>query len=272
MHAPTIMMMHLAITNKFMTSASDNGWYPEIALEAALCQKRYAKFRRNRNYMRILEHVDVRLASDYLDIIQDKYGLSEDIIMDLVGPLQQEGGPILRKLKKLSSPISTTALRYLKVALDIKERYGAEMGRVVEIGCGFGGQAILLDKITRIKSYTFIDLWQVNMLIRRFIENSSLSCDYAVATIRDLKLREDKWDIIISNYAFSELKRECQQQYVEKVLLNARHGYMTMNSGFGGKFGGIHNMRVDELTQLIRNCRIIEETPKTGFNNFVLTW
>ena len=61
------------------------------------------------------------------------------------------------KFKDFPLKISTTALRYLKIALDINQFYGHNLGNVVEIGCGYGGQALILDKVCNLTSYAFYD-------------------------------------------------------------------------------------------------------------------
>ena len=100
----------------------------------------------------------------------------------------QIGSPKLLKLKSLSKKISTTGLRYLKVALEMKELFGTNIGNVVEIGCGYGGQAIILDQLLKVNSYTFYDLWQVNLLIKRFIELSSFNAKYSICTLKKILL------------------------------------------------------------------------------------
>ena len=42
------------------------------------------------------------------------------------------------------------------------------------------------------------------------------------------------YDLVISNYAFSELPMLVQQAYIRKVLAYCTRGYLTMNTGIGG--------------------------------------
>jgi hypothetical protein len=42
---------------------------------------------------------------------------------------------------------------------------------------------------------------------------------------------EPIYDLVISNYAFSEFNRELQNEYLEKVILKSRSGYLLMNNG-----------------------------------------
>ena len=183
------------------------------------------------------------------------------------------GNPRLLKLKALPYRVTTTGLRYLKIALDIKELAGNNIGNIVEIGCGYGGQAVILDKIINIESYTFFDLWQVNMLIRRFVENSNFSSTYSLATIREDNYNCRKnWDFAISNYAFSELPYDLQKIYLDKVLKNSNKGYMTLNSGKEGQYCGLKNHSQKDLLELLPGSKVKKEIPLTGENNYVFTW
>jgi hypothetical protein len=262
----------LTSSNKEFRSASDNGSYPELALRASLNPNTFSIFRRHKSYTPILEHVNPQQGAEYLKIIQEDYDLSAQEVMDIILPLQWIGQPILQKIKGLKKPVSTTALRYLKVALDIKAQRGAQLGHVVEIGCGYGGQAVILDRVANIESYTFIDLWQVNMLIQRFIEASPLSCKYSISTLRQASRQRDSWNLAISNYAFSELPKGLQQNYLEEIILPSKHGYLTMNSGAEGCFGSIENMSLAELQETLSNSSRQEERPLTYFKNYILTW
>ena len=166
-----LMFKTKSINDKKYKSSSDNGEYPELALKAALDPTTFSVFRRHHKYTSILEHVSRKEGEQYLNIIRGEYKMKDDEIFQILKPLMKVGNPKLLRIKGLSNKISTTGLRYLKIALDIKKITGSKIGNVVEIGCGYGGQAIILDQLLQIESYTFYDLWQVNLLIKRFIEN-----------------------------------------------------------------------------------------------------
>ena len=65
---------------------------------------------------------------------------------------------------------------------DVVERYLKSMQAasvdVIEIGCGYGGQALILSRVMEINSYTFLDLWQVNLLIRSVRIRSTPSSNF----------------------------------------------------------------------------------------------
>ena len=268
-----IILRNKSIKDKEYKSASDNGEYPELALKAALDPATFSVFRRHYKYTNILEHVSRRQGEEYLKIIREKYKLKDDEILKILKPLMKEGNPKLLSLKGLSYKISTTGLRYLKIALDIKELTGTHIGNVVEIGCGYGGQAIILDKLLDIESYTFYDLWQVNLLIKRFIENSNFSTKYTISTVKeDTYNMRNSWDFCISNYAFSELPKELQEIYIKRILKKTKKGFMLMNSGIKGEYGNLNNYSQKELLNIFENASIKAEIPLTYENNYLLTW
>ena len=268
-----LMFKTKSINDKKYKSSSDNGEYPELALKAALDPATFSVFRRHHKYTSILEHVSRKEGEQYLNIIRGEYKMKDDEIFQILKPLMKVGNPKLLRIKGLSNKISTTGLRYLKIALDIKKITGSKIGNVVEIGCGYGGQAIILDQLLQIESYTFYDLWQVNLLIKRFIENSNFSSKYTISTIREDSFNcRNSWDFCISNYAFSELPKAIQEIYINKIINKTRKGFMLMNSGVSGKFGNVINFSQKELLNTLKNASIHEEIPLTYVNNYLLTW
>ena len=268
-----LMFKTKSINYKKYKSSSDNGEYPELALKAALDPATFSVFRRHHKYTSILEHVSRKEGEQYLNIIREEYKMKDDEIFQILKPLMEVGNPKLLRIKGLSNKISTTGLRYLKIALDIKKITGSKIGNVVEIGCGYGGQAIILDQLLQIESYTFYDLWQVNLLIKRFIENSNFSSEYTISTIREDSLNcRNSWDFCISNYAFSELPKAIQEIYINKIINKTRKGFMLMNSGVSGKFGNVINFSQKELLNTIKNASIHDEIPLTYVDNYLLTW
>jgi len=144
----------------------------------------------------------------------------------------------------------------------------------VEIGCGFGGQAIILSRLASIQHYTFVDMWQVNLLIQRFIEESGFNIEYEIKTIRQSSTRHDN-TLVISNYAFSEFDIQLQAMCLKKFILTSKHGYLTMNTGMNGMaFNGQANRHItsEMLISLIASARQSSEIPQTNYANYVITW
>ena len=80
-----------------------------------------------------------------------------------------------------------------------------------------------------------------------------------------------KFDLVISNYAFSELPSHIQKTYIQKVLGNAKKGYLTMNSG-RGESRTDRKLKIEDLRDLLPNFEVFEERPLTNQNNYIIVW
>ena len=70
-----------------------------------------------------------------------------------------------------------------------------------------------------------------------------------------------------------ELPKELQKVYLNKVILNSKNGYMTMNTGNDIYFETkTSKYRASELLKLIKNSKIIKENPITAEKNYILVW
>ena len=79
----------------------------------------------------------------------------------------------------------------------------------------------------------------------------------------------EEYDLVISNYAFSELTRDVQEIYLEKVITHSKAGYITWNSLSYNSFGGYS---VKELVTKIKGAFVIEEKPLTAKDNCIVVW
>ena len=73
-----------------------------------------------------------------------------------------------------------------------------------------------------------MDLKEVNTLIEKYISMNKVSFNYQTKTLFDEF--EENYDLIISNYAFSELPRKLQKMAYTKILSKSKNGYMINNS------------------------------------------
>ena len=253
----------------FLRSWSDNGTYVKMVREFLINEKKFNKFKRNHYYREVLEHVTRTQGEGYLKVINsDNRNLINNIneykFNDLIG------SPIKYKYPKIGE-ISPTTLRYLKVASDIKKYFKNVGYNFAEIGGGYGGQYLILDKIFDITSYTIFDLNDVNKLIEKYVEHFLTNSFYRTTTINQLD-NTQSFDFIISNYAFSELPKKLQIVYLNKVIKKSKRGYMTMNSTGSIKSDSNYNLHKEDIKLYLPNLKIINEEPRTAENNYIIIW
>jgi hypothetical protein len=82
-----------------------------------------------------------------------------------------------------------------------------------------------------------------------------------------------KLDLLISNYAFSELPIQIQMNYMTKLINRASSGYMIMNSGIFNRTGRSEGkLPIHQLVGGLDNWRILDEKVPTGPDNYLLIW
>ncbi len=258
---------------KRKTSKTDNGAYPAFCRAAAMDTAIFENFRRDNVYTNVLEHVSFQLGQKYLDVITGK-GRPEFTDADWNNFFQNDlyGNPqvfsyIIRGNRTECSP---TTLRYIKVLQDILMLFDPQnLKSVAEIGVGYAGQCRLLTSyIETISEYALLDLPEVLQLDRRYLE-----CFGSTEKIRFVdgtkKLDTDrKYDLVISNYAFSELLRSIQDVYLDSVILRSNAGYITWNRI---SFEELDGYSVDELLKKIPGSSVIPEEPASG-PNCIIIW
>ena len=254
---------------KVGTSLSDNMSYPDFCQLASEDEAVFENFKANRIYNGILEHVSYELGKEYLQIAkrQSAPGFVEE---NLLGFQRNEfyGGGVKFYYSELQNFLSPTTLRYIKVLTDLDKLFGLDnLGKVAEIGVGYGGQCRIIKSIKPELDYTLVDLPQVCNLSRRYLSNYSLDNIHFVDGTSEFE--PIKADFCMSNYAYSELKREIQEGYFEKIIRNCSKGYITWNwmseeilDGYTAK----------QFIKKLPGAHIIEEEPLTANGNCIVVW
>lgn len=250
-------------------SDSENGKYALAVINALKNQKSFDNFKRSYSYRAILEHVSKEQGRSYLDILESRNTSMLSLGLSTVLKSDEVGNPIKYHYERYEKPLSPTTLRYLKVASDLKILFGPDLGSVAEIGCGYGGQTLVNDQLLDVHSVRLFDLPFVNKLIDRYLNAHLLKGAYFTTVINKEKPRD--YDLVISNYAFSELPKMLQLAYIRKVLANSKKGYLTMNSGLGNA-RSTGKLSIDELKQLLPEFKLIEEEPLTANQNYIIVW
>jgi hypothetical protein len=79
----------------------------------------------------------------------------------------------------------------------------------------------------------------------------------------------DRYDLVISNYAFTECTRTVQEIYFDTVLARSARGYLTCNVISSPKWAPFSR---EELLDRLPGSRVLPERPLTHERNFVLVW
>ena len=255
---------------KYSTSLSDNLVYPNYCLKASNDLVFFSNFRSNKRsnkaYREILEHVtkDLGLALINEITLNNNELLSH---IDLFKKNDEWGNPELFEYDKIGK-ISPTTLRYVKVLGDLKHLFGElDSFKICEIGVGYGGQCRIINSINNPFEYTLVDIKPALMLSQRYLDNYVLGSIMKYKTMNELEKTD--YDLIISNYAFTELPRNIQEVYLKKIILNSKRGYITYNEITPEYF---NSYKREELIKLIPNSHIIDEKPITHKNNCIIIW
>lgn len=143
----------------------------------------------------------------------------------------------------INARLSPTTVRYVKVAAEIMEWFdlrSASSGAsvIAEIGCGYGGQFLVLKRLlghSKTLDYYVIDLPQVLELVKKYvdyhIEQKNIQGKlHLISAFDDLALSKiPDPDVVISNFAFSELSKVHRDRYAKLLLSRAKNGYMVVN-------------------------------------------
>jgi len=253
--------------------------YCQVCLDAYDEQEVFDKFRQHPDYTRVLENTTVEQASEDLKIINKSHdGLVTKLISSILGS-DCYGNGLMYGLD-LGYGYQVTAcpstLRYIRILLDIERHFnftshlphghGFEGKNICEIGVGYGGQCrVITDYWPFINSYTLVDLLPPLLLANKYLDHYKTTSKLKYLTRQLLKDRE--YDLVISNYAFSEFTYDLQNAYLEKILLESKRGYMIYNQPKEKR-----GYNKEEIVEMIPGARILDEAPLTVNKCYVVIW
>jgi putative sugar O-methyltransferase len=212
-----------------------------------------------------LEHVSEKQGREYLKLIADDPHIFR--MIEKFKANDNYGNP-----KKFEYPeiglISPSTLRYIKVLVDLKKHFQSiDNLSLCEIGVGYGGQCRILNAYYKISAYCLVDIKPALSLAQRFLDNYIIQSVLTYKTMNELDYKG--YDLVISNYAFTELPRAIQDIYLNKVILTSKRGYITYNEITPMDF---NSYKSDELIAIIRGARILNEVPLTNPKNCIIVW
>lgn len=266
----TISKKKLLLDKKYHKTDSETNSYIYTILKIIKNQKKFENFKRDYFYRKILEHVSMQQGYEYLKILETR---NDDILNKAIKTalkFDYLGNPKKYNYNGYNFPFSPSTLRYVKIASDLKNLFGPKIGNIAEIGCGYGGQALVNDQLLEIFFVKLFDIPLVNKLIERYLNSHYLRGAYKTTTINNEV--SSNYDLVISNYAFSEMPKALQKIYIDKVISKSKAGYMIMNSGFLKNKRSIGKFSIEELVDLLPKFEILEEQPLSGKGNYLIVW
>ena len=252
--------------DEFKTSITDNGEYPEFCDLAVKDDLLFSNFRRNPIYNYALEHDSAEQGLEYLAVAQKLKNLPNHI--EEFKKNDQVGNPVVSTYGGIGE-ISPTTTRYIKILSDLQQEFGTlDNLNICEIGVGYGGLCRIIDSYFQVKSYCLVDLESVLKLARKYLKHFQINTSLTSKPM-ELLAADDKYDLVISNYAFTELRTEIQNVYLEKIILKSRRGYITYNNVNRPHFSSYTK---DELVKMIPNVRVLKEIELTNSQDCILAW
>ena len=230
-------------------------------------------FKSDNNYKGILEHVSVSQGIQYLNCIKTKfnslYKNNTDLLIQLCNT-NDKFGQTQKELIDNFTICSPTNLRYIFhsfLILTYMQEKALNNIDIIEIGGGYGGLCFYIYNLAplfniTINTYSIFDLLEASMLQKLYLEQLNITNAkfYQLDNFADLSTNS----FLISNYAFSEISMELQQEYSAKIL-NPYTSYGFLSWNFIKVYQFINNKHV----------KIEPELPITGnpqFNRFVYFW
>ena len=253
------------MTKNNKTSISDTNEYKNFCKQSSVDDLVFSTFKQNKIFTEILEHTSYQQGLDYISEINKNIKID----MSLIEKFKEndlQGSPILYDYALPYGSISASTLRYLKVLNDLIINFGDLTNyNIVEIGVGYGGQSKIIQDQFKISEYNFIDLPEVLNLTKKYLSKFN----YKNLSFLDFKnLPQKKYDLVISNYAFTECSKEIQNLYLDKVINQSKNGFILGNDI--GEFFNITNYSKIELLDKIQNSQVLDEKPLTHKDNYLL--
>jgi hypothetical protein len=108
-------------------------------------------------------------------------------------------------------------------------------------------------------------------LASKYLEAHILDCAYRATTLNQ-HTGTERYDLVISNYAFAELPSKLQLKYVEKVISKSDRGYLTMNSGLPDSPFQKDKLSLESLRECMPPFEVLAERPLSAPGCYIIAW
>ena len=226
--------------------------YLKVCSLASYDSDMFREFKSHPAYRHVLEHVSFEEGKQYLNEIKIDY-------TDKLHEIKQNdtiGRPVTYDYDAPFSYISPTTIRYLKNTSDIVNKFGTSFESIAEIGGGYGGLCKVMSSFIKFDQYLLLDLEECNLLSRRYLSIFNLpTMSHRAEEIDEI---DENFDLLISNYAFSECHKEVQQDYIERFIKKSNNFYI-MHNNFHLELGTIPHEQFVEIMSDTHNVEWYDE-------------
>jgi putative sugar O-methyltransferase len=213
----------------------------------------FKNFRRDEDYLKVLEGKDCGVGNYYLNkIINDNY------LTEFLNNLEKfrendiYGNPYFCDYDEVKK-INYNTIMYAYQTLDMSSLMGTfQPERVIEIGGGYGGMCKVFSSIYDFNEYVLVDLPEVIALCKKYLRNfPDLYKKVAFLTPSDVKINNTfgDFDLSIAVFSMSECNEETQNMYVDKIIQNSKYSFIGYNKIHLAGVESIYQRLLDKLSK-----------------------
>ena len=188
-------------------------------------------FRKDSGYRKILEGGGLDVFNYFLNAIR-QHDLPEMFFGNLEYFRENDkyGNPDLYSDSEIGK-FSPTTLKYALNILNILEAFDKDkINKIVEIGGGYGGIAVILQKFIDFDEYVLVDLPECNLLTDKYISMfPSLKGKVKTVNCHELDYDFGNTDLTIAINSLSECNRDVQLGYFRDIISKSRYSYIVRN-------------------------------------------
>jgi hypothetical protein len=224
---------------------------------------------RSLNGMRtVYEHVSAEQALNFCSRIEMDYPYLYQY-SELFSLNDSIGSPSVIEAKNFGA-IAPTTLRYIYFLGEMLDLFSLQNGcKIVEVGCGYGGQCSIISRLVNFEIYKLIDLDYVCPLIEKYLK--AVNVENFETMSGSNAILEETFDLFISNYGISECWKKDQDYYLENVIRFCKRGYILYNNCGGGNVYTLEEFCA-RLKKYGLEPKIVKETVSTCPSNRLIYW
>ena len=233
----------------------------------------FSRFRSNSVIIENIDNITYEMGIKYADWLKTKTDgvnkTEECRLNDSVGE------PLIFSYDSMGL-FSPTTLRYMNLAYEIKSEFGdLSHMHILEIGGGYGGLCRILGVLGGFASYTIVDASEYHELANFYLNQLGIIDHVKFFDHKDLgQVSSQNYDLVISNYTFSQFEQEKQDAYINRLLKHIPNGFLCYD--FRSAIPSEQKKELDSLISVLlkqgKQGTARAENPTLHVSNVLLSW